>query len=169
MNTSVGPAPRTAIAVDAAFGTVALAGIAFTASMLADSWGTGYAVVDTIVALVITGLALARRVNPAMTAAAGVALGLIAVLVAEPAGLPQEPSPIASLGLAVLVGSAIRRLPPAPAVGIGAGGLAVVVACWATGGFRAVAVLATLAYPAAVAVGWSMREIDKGRRAAARR
>lgn len=169
MNTSIRRAARAGTAFDVAVGLVALAGIAFTIYMLSDSWGIGYAVFDTIVAVLITGLALARRVNRAMTAAAGVALALIAVIVSQLADLPQEPSPVASLGLAVLIGSAIRRLPPAWASGVGAGGLTVVVACWATGGFRAVAVVATLAYLAAVAIGWSMREFDKGRRAAAGR
>lgn len=166
MNTSAGPAPRAGTAFDVAFGLVALAGVVFTVYLLADSWGAGYAVFDAFVALAMVGLALARRVNLAMTAAAGVVLGLIAVIVSLVADLPQEPSPVASLGLAVLVGSAIRRLPGSWAAGIGAGGLAVFIACWATGGFRAVAVLGTLSFLAAVAVGWSMREIDRGRNAA---
>ncbi|WP_018215177.1 hypothetical protein [Salinispora vitiensis] len=169
MTNSVRPTARVEFALDATFGLIALAGIAFTIKLLADSWGIGYAVFDTIVALILVGLALARRLNRSMTTAAGVTLALIAVIVSQIADLPQEPSPIASLALAVLIGSALRHVPDRWATGIGVGGLAVIIACWATGGFRAVAALATLAYVTAVVIGWSMREVDKGRRAAAER
>jgi hypothetical protein len=169
MNTSDRPAPRAGIVFDATFAIIAVAGIAFTVYMLSDSWGASYAIFDTVVAVAMVGLALARRVNLSMTAAAGVALALVAVIVTAVADLPQEPSPIASLALAVLIAAAIRRLPSSWAAGIGAGGLVVYIACWATGGFRAVTVIGTLAYLAAVGVGWSMREVDKGRRTSADR
>lgn len=156
-------ARRPAIAFDAAFALAALLGIAFTVFMLSDSWGASYAIFGAAVAVVVCGLALARRLDRRLTAVAAVVVALVAIVISQVAELPQEPSPITSLGLAVLVGSAIRTQPPAWLAGISLGGLAVVVACWATGGFRSVAVFATLGYLAAVVVGWSMREMDKGR------
>ncbi|WP_433283815.1 hypothetical protein [Micromonospora sp. CA-244673] len=169
MDTSDRSARGAAMAFDVAFAVAALLGTAFTAYMISDSWGGGYAVPDTAVAAVVSLLALGRRINRTWTAVAGLAVVAMAVLGSQVADLPQEPSPIASLALAVLIGSALRHLPATPGRGIAAGGLAVILACWVTGGFRAVAVLGTLAWLAAVTVGASMRGLDAGRRVADKR
>ncbi|MET8910189.1 hypothetical protein [Micromonospora sp. NPDC004551] len=169
MDTSDRAARGAGMAFDLAFALTALLGAAFTAYMISDSWGAGYAILDTAVAAVVSLLALARRINRAWTAVGGLVVVAAAILVSQVADLPQEPGPIASLALAVLVGSALRHLPTRWGWGITAGGLAVVLACWITGGFRAVAVLGTLAWLASVAVGTSMRGVDTGRRAGVER
>jgi hypothetical protein len=167
MNTLDRPARWAGIAFDIGFTLVAALGVAFTAYMISDSWGGRYAVFDAVAAAVVCGLALARRVNRAWTAIAGLAVAAVAILVSQIANLPQEPGPITSLALAVLIGSAIRTLPAPWAGGIAAGGLAVILGCWLTGGFRAVAIMGTMAWVGAVVLGWSLRRYDAGRRAAA--
>ncbi|MEU4366909.1 hypothetical protein [Micromonospora chersina] len=169
MDTSDRSARGAGIAFDIAFALAAVLGMAFTAYMISDSWGGSYAVFDTAVAAVVSLLALGRRINRTWTAVAGLVVVAVAILVSQVADLPQEPSPIASLALAVLVASALRHLPTQWGWGIAAGGLAVVLACWITGGFRAVAVMGTLAWLGAVAVGASMRGTDASRRAAVER
>lgn len=171
MNTSNRPVRGPGIVFDVAFALVALLGIAFTVYMLSTSWGASYAIFGAAVAVIVAGLTLARRLDRGRTvaAAAAVVVCLAAIVISHLAELPQEPSPIAALGLAVLVASAIRTQSPAWAATVGLGGLAVVVASWATGGWGVVPAFATLSYLAAVAVGWSMREMDKGRHGSAGR
>jgi hypothetical protein len=119
--------------VNIGLGVVFALGIAFTAYMLIDSWGGAYWIFTTAVAVVMCALALLRERQRLWTAAAGVAVTVVAVVVSLVAELPQEPSPMAALALAVLVGSSIRTLPARPAVAIAAGGVAVTALTWASG------------------------------------
>ncbi|GAA2433434.1 hypothetical protein GCM10010191_54520 [Actinomadura vinacea] len=119
--------------VNIGLGAVFALGIAFTAYMLIDSWGKAYWIFTTAIAVVMGALALLRERQRLWTAAAGVAVTAAAVVAALVAELPQEPSPMAALALAVLVGSSIRTLPVWPAVAIAGGGAGVAALAWASG------------------------------------
>ncbi|MFD5090045.1 metal transporter [Amycolatopsis thailandensis] len=149
------------IMVNVGLGIVFAAGIAFTAVMLMNSWGRASWVFCTLVAVVLSALALLRERQKTLIAGAGVAVAAVAVIVSLIAGdsLPKEPSPITGLALAVLVGSAIRTLPVGPAVAIAAGGIAVNVGAWFDGR-DTVPVLATTAMVVALVVGPSLRTRD---------
>lgn len=127
--------------VNAGLGVVFALGIAFTAFMLIRSWGGAYWLYTTAVALVMGALALIRR-RRAWPAAAGVAVAAGAVGVSMAAGLPQEPSPVAGLALAVLIGSSLRALPVRSAAAIAAGGAAVIALAWVSGPTSSTASLA---------------------------
>ncbi|MEV5827609.1 hypothetical protein AB0L25_18770 [Spirillospora sp. NPDC052242] len=128
------PSPaRPGALVNAALGAVFALGIAFTAYMLAVSWGGAYWVPTSGIAAALSGLALLRGRRRTWPAAAGVGVAAAAVGVSATAGLPQEPSPVAALALAVLVGSALRTLPAPAAVAVAAGGVAVAALGWVTG------------------------------------
>jgi hypothetical protein len=167
MNTSDRPSRLAGIAINVVLAIVFAAGLAFTGYMINDSWGGNYWVFDLAVGVVVSLLALARGFNLALTAAAGVIIAAVAIVVAVVAELPHEPGPITSLALSVLVGSAIRRLPTPWAYGIAAGGLTVVIGAWISGGSSAVALLCTVTWLGAVAIGASLRTPDAGRRAEA--
>ena len=169
MTTSDWPTRWTGIACDVGFTLVAVPGLVFTAYVISDSWGGSYALFDAVASVVMCLLALARRISRAGTATAGLVVTATAVAVAEIGGLPQEPGPVTSLALAVLVGSAIRTLSPPWAGGIAAGGLLVVVAGWVSGGFKTVVVLGTLAWLGALVLGAALRLIDYRRDATAER
>ncbi|MBB5873673.1 hypothetical protein F4553_007107 [Allocatelliglobosispora scoriae] len=143
-----------------ALAVVCAAGLAFTACRLGDSWGGGYWVFDLALGLAVSLLALARGFHPWWPAWAGVLGAVAGITVAELFDLPQEPGPVTALALAVLVGAAVRRLPLPQAASVAAGGLAVVVGCWITGGFSPMAALSTAAWLGAVPLGAVLRTLD---------
>ncbi len=147
--------------VNVGLGIVFAAGIVFTAVMLMNSWGKTSWVFCSLVAVVLSVLALLRERQKTLMAGAGVAVAAVAVVVSLVSGdsLPKEPSPITALALAVLVGSAIRTLPIGPAIAIAAGGIAVNVGAWLDGR-DTVPYLATAALVVALVVGPSLRTRD---------
>jgi hypothetical protein len=157
------PPRRSGLPADAGLGAVFVLGITFTAYMLIISWGGAYWVYTTIVAAVTCALALLRTRQKLWTTAAGAAVTAVAIVVSAVADLPQEPSPMAALGLAVLVGSSIRTLPPRQAIGVAAGGLTVIALVWISGP-TGVTIMATLLLAGAVAAGPLLRTHASARR-----
>jgi Kef-type K+ transport system membrane component KefB len=151
------------VLVDIGLGVVFALGIAFTAFMLISSWGGAYWIYTTAVAAVMCGLALLRGWRRPWTAAAGVAVSAAAVAVSLAGDLPQEPSPMAALALAVLLGSSLRALPVLPAVAIAAGGVAVMALVWASGP-SGVTGMATLVVAGGLVVGPLLRAFAPVRR-----
>jgi signal transduction histidine kinase len=151
----------TATALAVAF----LVALVVEAIAVAQSWGARYWLLGGTAAVVVCMLALMRRRQPAWTAVAGLSVAALTVLAARLAHLPTEPGPAMALGLSVLVGAAVRTLPPAWASGIAGGGLAVVAATHlaarpsASGAAAAVAVNG-VAWLAAVAAGLALRLRD---------
>ncbi|MGK5557526.1 hypothetical protein ACSNOI_38560 [Actinomadura kijaniata] len=94
---------------------------------------------------------------------AGVVVAGLATAVSLAADLPQEPGPVPALATAVLVGSALRALPPVPAAFIAAGGVAVVALTWLSG-LTAVTTLATGLMAGALVLGPVLRLFGGGRR-----
>ncbi|MEV5740330.1 histidine kinase [Microbispora rosea] len=159
-------------AADAGLGVIFAAVLAFWASRIADSWGGGYWGFDCAAGAVVCVIALARRFDPARAAAAGLAVAATAVLAARFADLPSEPGPGMALGLAVLVGTAVRALPVVTACGVAAGGLAVATGSLLTAhtlaaGVPSVTAMNVLAWAAAVVAGLFPRLLDARRRAVA--
>ncbi|PRX90018.1 signal transduction histidine kinase [Allonocardiopsis opalescens] len=161
------------MALGAGLGALFAAALVFQAAGLAQTWGGASWPFDFAAGAVVCALALARRRDRVRTAAAGLAVAAAAIVVARLAGLPSEPSPAMAMGLAVLVGSAVRVLPVRQAVAVAVGGLVV-----ALGGLlgaalaaanSAVAVLNGVAWAAAVAFGLALRLLAARRRAAAER
>ncbi|WP_090939550.1 histidine kinase [Nonomuraea jiangxiensis] len=152
--------------VDAGLGVVFAAAVAFQAYQVADVWGARYWPFGAAVAASVCVLALVRRVSPLWTAVAGLTVAVLAVLVTRLVHLPAEPSPAASLGLAVLTGSALRTLPARGACVVGGAGLAVVAGGLLAGPGSAVPVLSGLAWLAGVAVGLGLRLLAARHRAA---
>lgn len=148
---------------------VALAGQAVA---IATTWGGAYWVFDCIAGAIVCGLALARRRHLAGTAAAGLLVAAAAIVVAQLARLPTEPGPAMMLGLAVLIGAAIQRLPGWTAGAIAVGGLAVVASgfgvAWPPSS-SAVPTLSALFWLAGVAGGLGLRLLAVRRRATAER
>ncbi|WP_245929267.1 sensor histidine kinase [Murinocardiopsis flavida] len=173
MNLADRPARWAGIAVDAASGALFAAALAFQAVAIARSWGGGFWQFDLAAGAVVCALALARRRWRARTAVAGLAVAAAAVAVAWSFGLPSEPGPAMALGLSVLVGSAVRRLPPLTACSVAAGGGAVVagsaLAAAASASGSAVAVLAGAGWVAGLAAGSALRLLGVRREAAAER
>ncbi|MDG4800299.1 histidine kinase [Micromonospora sp. WMMD980] len=160
--------------LDLGLAVVFALGVAVTAVMIADSWGTRYAVPDVLVGVVVCALALARRRGRVRAAAAGLAVAAVAVGVSFVADLPQEPGPVSGLALAVLVGSVVRARPRRTAAAVAGAGLLVIAGSLLTSldnqhGVTAVTVLDTLCWLAAVAVGVALRRADARARAATER
>jgi signal transduction histidine kinase len=158
----------------AGLGTALFTAVAVEAVALAQTWGARYWLVGGTAAVLVSLLALLRHRHPMGTAIAGLTVAAATIATARVAGLPAEPSPALALGLAVLVGAAIRALPSVPAGAIGAAGLAVVAGSqfparpFASG--SAVATMAAgAAWLTAVAVGLSLRMLDNRARATAER
>lgn len=163
----MGDPDRWGVATDVGLGLGCAAAIAVQAAALAGSWGGTYWVFDCAVGVVVTLLALVRRRHRGWTAAGGLVVAAVAVLVADLAGLPHEPGPATALPLAVLVASAVGALPLRPAAAIATGGLAVVVAAMVSAGPTAVPVWSAVAWLVAVAAGAALRLLDARRRATA--
>ncbi|MDL4816279.1 sensor histidine kinase [Actinomadura opuntiae] len=161
-----GPNRWTGIVSTAGLGVLFAAAIADQAVALAGSWGVASWRLGGPAAVVVCVLALLRHRHPAWTAAGGLAVAAVAIVVARLAGLPAEPGPPMTLGLMVLTGTAVRVLPAAQAGAIAAAGLALVTGRLVvdppdgTGGVSAVAVLSAAALAAAVVVGRSLRTLD---------
>ncbi|MEV0751535.1 histidine kinase dimerization/phosphoacceptor domain-containing protein [Streptosporangium sp. NPDC050280] len=156
-------------AADAGLGVVFAVAVAFQAYQVADSWGVEHSPFGAVVAASVCALALMRRRDPLWTAVAGLAVAALAVLATRLVHLPAEPSPAASLGLAVLVGSAVRTLPVRAACAVGAGGLAVVASGLLANPGSAVPVLSGLLWLVAVAAGTGLRSLAARRRTVAGR
>lgn len=172
MNATNRPTAAVGILLNVGLGLVFVLGLAFTAVMISDSWGNGYAIFNGVTGALVCVLTLLRGLDRFWTAAAGLGVAALAVIVALVADLPQEPGPITALALSVLVGSAIRTLPTQAAAAIGAGGLLVLIGTWLSalgsqGGFAAVTVLNALGWLAAVAAGLTLRANDAQRPATA--
>lgn len=61
MNPSHRPSTSSTILVNAALGLAFLAGLAFTAYMISDSWGPRYALFNSIIGATVCALAVPRR------------------------------------------------------------------------------------------------------------
>ncbi|TDC15944.1 metal transporter [Streptomyces sp. 8K308] len=149
-------------AVDVGLAVMFALGIVGTVLLLMDSWGGASWVLTSAVSVVVGALALLRRRQRTLTACAGLAVAAFGVGVSAATDLPQEPGPVTALALAVLVGSAIRALPPARAGGVWLASLAVLAGTWLSGD-GGVLVLATLAWIAAPGLGAWLRVLDRGR------
>jgi signal transduction histidine kinase len=143
--------------------------IATTAFAFAETWGGGYWVFGCAAGLVMGVLALVRKHHRGWAAGAGLAVAVVAIVVARVAQLPAEPGPAAAFGLCVLIGSATRTLPIPWAAAIAAGGLALVVGAGLTApaspsGVPVVTTLNGAAWLAALVTGMGLRMLDDRRR-----
>ncbi|MEV4481483.1 sensor histidine kinase [Micromonospora coxensis] len=161
-------------------GVVATAGlaVAFVAAIvvqavaIAQTWGARYWLAGGTAAVVVCLLALVRHRQRTWTAVAGFGIAGLAVVAASVFHLPTEPGPAMALALAVLVGSAVRALPPVPAAALAAGGLAVVGAAFLAvraqpTGPSGVLAMNVVAWLGAVTVGLALRLQDDRAAAAA--
>ncbi|MFI6291400.1 sensor histidine kinase [Nonomuraea sp. NPDC050790] len=153
----------------AGLGLALAAAVAFQAYQVGASWGGLHAVPGAAIAAVVGGLALLRGLSPLRTALAGLSVAALAVLATWFLPLPAEPSPATSLGLAVLVATAVRTLPARTAAAVAAAGLAVVAGGFLAAPASAVPPLSALAWLAAVPLGLVPRLLDARRHAAAER
>ncbi|WP_245658083.1 sensor histidine kinase [Microtetraspora malaysiensis] len=172
MNVPEWLAGRARNASDIGLAVVFAAVLAFWASRIAESWGSGYWQFGCVAGAVVCLIALLRRRERAWAAIAGLAVAAVAIPAALFGGLPAEPGPAMALGLSVLVGSAVRTLPARSAGAIAAGGLAVVAASLFSArtlafGVPAVTMLNGAGWLAAVAAGPPPRLLAARRRAAA--
>lgn len=104
------------LAADAGLTVLFLAAIVIEAVAVGQSWGPTYWLIGGTAATVVCLLALLlRRRHPIPTAAAGLAVAGCTVAASGVFQLPSEPGPAMALGLAVLVGAAVRAAPPIPA------------------------------------------------------
>ncbi|HEV7963236.1 MAG TPA: hypothetical protein VGP57_11930 [Actinoplanes sp.] len=145
---------------DIALGVLSVVTIAATAIAIGNSWGGGYWMLGAAIGVITTVVALGRRLNRAWAAVAGLAVALVAIIVAGVGDLPREPAPATILALAVLVAAAIRALPAYWAGGIAAGGLVVVVAgelLAPASSSSVITVLSGLGWVVAVVIGLSLR------------
>lgn len=116
------------------------------------------------VGLVVCGAALLRHRHRACAAVVGLAVCAVAGLVARLADLPREPGLAATLGLLVLVGSAVRVLPPRTAAGV-AGGVVVLPVGWLTTSSSAASATqleaGIIGWCAALGIGLWLRFLDE--------
>ncbi|MFE9659613.1 histidine kinase [Streptomyces sp. NPDC005955] len=161
----------TKVAATAGTGGVFLAAIAVQWVALAQTWGAAYGAPGAAVAVVVCVLALVRHRERTRTAVAGLltAAGAVLVGLLPDVELPAEPGPATTLGLAVLVGSAVRALPAVRAGAVAGGGLLLIVGQFAARPASAVVVLAAVGWLAAVTVGGALRVQDARARAAVER
>ncbi|SCL70907.1 Signal transduction histidine kinase [Micromonospora citrea] len=160
------------VAATAGLAVAFLVAIVLQAVAIAQTWGARYWLAGGAAAVAVCGLALLRHRQRTWTAVAGFTIAGLAVVVARVFHLPTEPGPAMALALAVLVGSAVRVLPPASAVVLAAAGLAVVgAACLAVraqpSGPSAVLGMNLMAWLGAVTVGLALRWQDDRAAAAA--
>ncbi|GLF94846.1 sensor histidine kinase [Streptomyces yaizuensis] len=155
----------------AGLGAVFLTAIVIQAFALAQTWGGASWVPGSVATAVVCALALARHRELTWTAAAGLGVAALIVLIGMMPGvrLPAEPGPAMTLGLAVLTGSAVRALPTVPAGAVTAGGLLVIVGQFSGRPSSAVTAITTVGWLLAVAVGLALRTYDGRTRAAAER
>ncbi|GAA4207672.1 histidine kinase [Streptosporangium oxazolinicum] len=160
---------RLKVAADAGLGAGFAVAVAFQAYQIADSWGAGHWPFGATVAALVCAIALVRRRSPLWTAVAGLAVAALAVLVTRLVHLPAEPSPAASLGVAVLVGSSVRTLPVRTACAVAAGGVAVVAGAFLVNPGSAVPVVSGLLWLVALTIGVGLRLLAARHRAVADR
>jgi signal transduction histidine kinase len=157
---------------DAGLAAAFLAAIAVAAIAIAGSWGGLYWAFDCATGAIVSVIALLRRRDRVGAAIAGLAVAALAIPVATLAHLPAEPGAMV-LALSVLVGSAIRTLPPVPSGAIAAAGLAVAAGTrlaalpsgHSYGHSSGATVLNGAGWVAAVTVGLALRLIDARRSA----
>ncbi|HEV6952659.1 MAG TPA: hypothetical protein VKY86_05330 [Promicromonospora sp.] len=118
------------VTTDVALALLLLIALTGTAVAHASTWGGWSWAPGLVVGAVMGALALLRRRGRFGLAVTALGLAGAAVVAARLVGLPAEPAPATSLGLAVLVASAVRWLPARRAAGVAGGGLAVAVASW---------------------------------------
>jgi signal transduction histidine kinase len=164
------------VSIVAKAGLAAAFAVAFAAEAvgIAQTWGIRSWLAGGAAALIAAALAVVRREHRVGTALAGFAVAGLAIAGARVFHLPTEPGPALALAVAVLVGSAVRALPPVPAGGLAAGGLAVVVAADLaarpdSSGAPAVVAMNAVAWLGAVATGLALRMQDDRAAAAAER
>jgi signal transduction histidine kinase len=149
------------------------AALVVQAVAVASSWGGGYWLSGAVTGLVVCGIAALRGRAPGWAAGAGLVIAAVAMVVARAAHLPSEPGPATALGLSVLVGSAVRRLPARAAGAIAAVGAAVVVATSflapAAPSLPGVTALNGVGWFTAVAAGLGLRLLDARQEAVAER
>ncbi len=153
------------VAATAGLAVVFLAAIGIEAAAIAQTWGARYWLAGGAGAAVVCVLALVRRRQRAWAAAAGLGIAGLAIAAARVFHLPTEPGPAMALALAVLVGSAVRTLPPVPAGVLAAGGLAVAGGAYLAArphasGASGVALMNAVAWLGAVVVGLALRLLD---------
>ncbi|UWZ40807.1 sensor histidine kinase [Dactylosporangium roseum] len=142
-----------------------LAAIGIQAVAFAQTWGARYWLVGGAAAVVVCVLALVRRRQRVLAAVAGLVIAGLAIAAARVFHLPTEPGPAMALALAVLVGSAVRALPPVPAGVLAAGWLAVLCGAFLaarphSSGASGVWVINVAAWLGAVGVGLALRLLD---------
>lgn len=157
-------------ATTAGLAVVFLAALGLEAVGIGQTWGARYWLPGGTAAAVVCLLALVRRQQRVWTAAVGLTVAGLAIAAARVFHLPTEPGPAMALALAVLVGSAVRALPPVPAGVVGTGGLAVVGGAYLaarphSSGASAAVAMNVAAWLGAVTVGLALRLLD-GRAAA---
>ncbi|MFC9255727.1 sensor histidine kinase, partial [Amycolatopsis thailandensis] len=159
------------VASDAGLGALFLAAVAIQIFALASSWGGASWIPGALAAVVVCGLALARRRERTWTAVAGLAVAALTIFIGllPITRLPAEPGPAMALGLAVLTGSAVRALAPVRAAAIAGAGLLMIVVQLAVGPVSAVPAIAAATWLAGVAAGLALRLYDGKARAAADR
>ncbi len=155
------------MATGVGLGAVFAVAVAFQAYQVADSWGAEHWPFGAAVAAWVCALALVRRRSPLWTAVAGLTVAALAVLVTRLVHLPAEPSPAASLGLAVLVGSAVRTLPVRTARAVAVAGLAVVAGAVLASPGSAVPVVSGLLWLTGLGAGAGLRLLALRRRTVA--
>lgn len=153
------------IATTAGLAVVFLAAISIQAVAFAQTWGARYWLAGGAAAVVVCVLALVRRRQRALAAVAGLVIAGLSIAAARVFHLPTEPGPAMALALAVLVGSAVRALPPVPAGVLAAGWLAVVCGAFLaarpqSSGASGVWVMNVAAWLGAVGVGLALRLLD---------
>ncbi|MFI6284670.1 sensor histidine kinase [Streptomyces sp. NPDC051018] len=155
----------------AGLGVTFLAAIVLQAVAIAQTWGAAFWVPGAAAAVVVCGLALMRHRERTWTAAAGLVVAALAVLVPLLPGteLPAGLGPSVTLGLGVLIGSAVRALPPVRAGAVSGAGLLVIAGQFAAGPTTGVTGIAAAGWLTAVAVGLVLRTYDVRARAAAER
>ncbi|MFI0445006.1 sensor histidine kinase [Actinomadura sp. 6N118] len=159
-----------------AVGAAFLTAIAMQALAIAQSWGAWYWVPGSLSAVAVCLLALltllgrGRSPWPAISGLGVAALAILVTRLADPRELPAEPSPAMALGLAMLVGSALRVLPPVQAGAIaGAGPVVVAAGHLATKPSSGITALTGMIWLAAVGAGLSLRLLDARASATAER
>lgn len=142
---------------DIALGGVLVALLAFSAYQLATVWGSTYWMLDAVAGAVVGVIALLRRRDRWRAPIAGLAVGAISIVSAWLADLPTEPGPAMALALAVLVGSAVARLPRGQATITSAAGLLVAATSLLISHSSGVATMNAIGWAVAVSIGTWLR------------